>query len=469
MGKHPKYCKLIFASNGNMQGNGQTRYWDGQPRADNDILLQTKYTQCGTICKKKINVAGVDILLKGDPNGNDDLGHLYFGTWSIKVKLKLFGIKIITGYVSKCAKYWEGDMLPITNSAGGLLDFNSEIQDNLIKTSPYTGNNGVWQDNGTTKWGKDSYFKTDGFHWSFVPTSSAFNYGVILNNPFDFLNMNIVFSTLPAHMIYGFPGATMTWQPSTTQLNFPRNPYIRNNFHTDVRNDFLWDNNPAIPVQKIYPICPSGPLPIRGIRMLNREIGDNEISLENRLLHWEANLSLPDVIRVNKHNEYYKYPSIAANNNTLPSVHSKEEPYWIDNTGKNNFFTNNHQLFYYPPISGAFTDNKYTFVPCCNNYLKQQYDAQPIADTKDEEKITIYPNPATREFTMQFIPTSTGKLQYKIVDMYGRVVYKGDAHVTEKNSMYYLPVQLSFDLPLGQYFLLTTFNEQLFSNKIIIK
>lgn len=469
MGRHPKYCKLVAESNGNMMGFGQTRYWDGQPRSDGDHLLQAKNTVYGTILGHKFNLAGVNMEMKTDPNGNGNIGKLSFGTWSIKIKLKWWGIKIYTGFNSICNKDWDANMIPASTSSGGMLDYNYAIDDIFLSPKTYQGS-GEWTTNGTNKWGKDEYVETDGFHWCFVPTSSAFDYGVILNNPFDALNINTVFTGLPFHVFYGTPGSTQRTITSNP-LYFGINPYVRNNHHIDIRNDSLIEHIPS-PHWMEYPFnCPAiGGNMIRKIHLLNREVGDNEIYLENRYLPWDASCSIPNAITVNKMSQFYKYPNYAANPNTVESIYSKELPFIIGPSGlaSEEFNTNTGIVNYYAPFSGPYTTPIYNFQECCENFYKQQSHSGIVTNVPDNG-MTIFPNPTTRDFVMSFIPNNTGELHYQIIDITGKVVYENHATVNRKKYNYFLPVQLPFSLPLGQYILSAIFNTQVFSNKIIIK
>jgi hypothetical protein len=471
LGDHPKYCKLVSASNGNMLGLGQTRYWDGQDRIDGDYLLRNKSRFHGTILGHKVNLAGYELEMKTDPNGIGNLGKLNFGTWAIKVKVKWFGIKIYASFNSLCNKDWDGYMLPISNSAGGLLDFNAEINDNFIDGKDYQGS-GEWTSISAHKWGTDATVNTDGFHWCFVPVSSAFDNQVLLNNPYDIMNMATVFNLLRPHVIYGVPGKTQNTQPSTLSFFWGRNPYIRNSSHTDVRNDTLRDDINIPTSFKWYPPnCPAtGNNMPRVIRMLNREIGDDELSLECRYLPWEATCSIPDKISINVKSEYYNYPSVSPTTKTLRSIYSQEKVHYIiDNQGFQSFNTTTGNVSYNPPFSGPYAMPIFNFQPCCENYLKTPNNGNINNALVSNNEMTIFPNPTERNFVMKFVPTNTGTLEYKIIDLMGKVVYQKKVEIKEKNTNYFLPIQLPFALPLGQYIIHATNNEQLFSNKLIIQ
>ena len=109
----------------------------------------------------------------------------------------------------------------------------------------------------------------------------------------------------PFDVIYGTPGNQISFPPSTQIDNFERNAHIRNQDHIAIRNDSL-TNQSQFPPEYLYlvandPNCD----PNNFIRMVNREIGDNEITLENRTLPWEATLSINEKITANERNKYY--------------------------------------------------------------------------------------------------------------------------------------------------------------------
>lgn len=477
MGDHPQFCKLVAASNGNMMDFGQTRYWDGQPRVAGDLLLRNQALTHGTILGQQFNFAGANLELHTDPDGNGNLAKLSFGTWFVKIKLKWWGIKFYTGFNSLCNKDWDGQMMPTSTSAGGMLDYNWVLEGGILANREYQGG-GNYETISPQNWGTNSFTSTDGFHWNFVPVSSAFDNGVLLDAAYDNINLSQVFNMLPFHVFYGRPGNLMSAQPYSGNIwqLFQNNVTIRNDDHTDIRNDTLRDfvNLPA-PFWKWYPSpCPIGGANMqRVVRMLNREMGDNEISLENRFLPWTATCSMNDAIRVNIKNENYEYPNTPTTVNTLPSVYSQDQPYIIGPNGFNSFFTTNGGMTYLPPFSGPYSEPIYTFQPCCENYgLPKTSITQPPSInflTSNMNEMVIFPNPTTNDFVMKFVPINTGQLNYKITDMLGKVIYQNTEEIKSKTTNYFLPIQLPLTLASGQYLLQASLNEQFFSNKLIIQ
>jgi hypothetical protein len=132
LGKNPKFCKIVALSNGNMLGKGQTRYWDGQPRVAGDRLLELHTRAYVRILGQQFNLLGSDIVMNTDPNGIGNLGSFNCGSYWFKIRLKWWGIKVKTGFYSLAAKIWDGDMRPISTSAGGVMDYTDIIDSALL-------------------------------------------------------------------------------------------------------------------------------------------------------------------------------------------------------------------------------------------------------------------------------------------------------------------------------------------------
>jgi len=478
LGNHPRHCKMVAMSDGNMLGLGQTRYWDGDDRTAGDALLHARTTLHGTILGRRFNLIQGNIQLNTDPNGNGDLGDLSAGTWWVKIRLKWFGIRFYVGMNSALLRDWDGSMRPISTAAGGLLDYNFVIQDELIDNFGlnYTANaNGTWERLNNNRWGWDTRVRTDGFHWNFIPVSSAFNFGPNLVVPYDNLSIGSFMNhpLMPFDVIYGVPGNTQIGGPTTIQADFQNNVEIRNFDHTQLINDTLTDNAGGNPpdFHRLYTsFCPPGPTQIlnRPTQMLNKEVGDNELYLNNRVLPCLASFSISDQIVVNQLNPYYNYPSGVSTVDAMPSVYSKEEPFIIDNNALAQLTTTTGNVTYDPPFTGPFTTPSYNFVPCCENYYKTTPEVKSIF-RELQDGLTIFPNPTTNKFVMKFVPKETGLLHWKIVDLQGRVVQKGNQNVGVENTEYHLPITLQSNLVSGQYILLSQYNESYFTNKLIIQ
>ena len=465
MGDNPRFCKIVALSNGNMAGIGQTRYWDGLPRTAGDRLLDIKTRTYVRILGHQFNFFGSDLEMNTDPLGVGTLAKINAGTWWFKIKLKLFGLKVKTGFITIINKDWEADMNGTSTSAGGSLEFTGMLEVPLLINKQYN-QNGNWQSLGVNRFGTNTDVGTDGFHWSFVPTNSGFKFGNVLNNNYDNMNVSSMLANEPFDVICGIPGQSQFHTPQDlVQEQFWFNFEIGNRQHLTIRNDSLYNNF----VPEFHNTCPNGT--IRPIYMLNREIGNDSIVLENRILPWEMTLSIYNQIDVNKRSLYYTYPSIAFPQFTRESVWSKENPYYITSNGKANFKTNPvMNINYYPPITGTFTEDTFSVVTCCENYFSFK-KSNPKINTisTSSENIVLFPNPTNNyHVSLRFTPKSKGNCMIQIFDIMGRLCFVTNREINDANIVHSLSLQLPNSLRQGAYIVKTTLNDKTFINKLKI-
>jgi hypothetical protein len=464
MGNYPRHTKLVATSNGNMSGFGQTRYWDGLPRTAGDALVHYRREFNVTVLGRTFAFAGVNMELNTDPNGIGTLGRLSFGTWWIKVKLKWFGLRFYTGFNSLCNKDWDGDMRPIGTSSGGIQDMNWALETNMLDNLPIYNGQGNYADpliNTTVR--------TDGFHWGFIPTTSALDFGHALNVPFDAINPATIMGFEPFDVIQGIPNNH--WSLRIPQVlfrnNFQPNAYIRNQHHLFSRNDTLKDNNiaPNFIVEYNSSNCTNG-ISNRPIQTINREIGDDQIYIENRNLPWEGNYTVQDLIFVNIRNPYYTYPNIPTNNNTISSLYSKANPFIISNPLGFAWFNNStgNNLFYVGPFSGPYAQAIPTGTSCCQNYYRYSGPSIPSKILNNFQPV-LYPNPNNGTFTMQFQSETGGNFKLSISNIMGQYIYTNNFKIASGIKNTFVPVQLNYTLPNGTYIIKSTFNNQTFTNK----
>ena len=446
MGGRPQFCKVVAASNGNMAGLDQTRYWDGNPRTPGDRLFNARSEIFVRFLGVRLPIVGFDLKMNTDPNGIGNLGSLNYGTWFIKLKLKWFGIKIYTDYNSLCNKDWHGNMVPISTSSGGLLEYNNEIRANVLDNFPYTGQ-GNWETNTNNSLTR---MQTDGFAWCFVPTASALNFGPALNVNFDGIPTAAVLNNDPFDVIYGIDGSLQAFVPQDINpLDFNENTYIRNQYHLNVRNDSLTDAN-QFPVELFYndpvnnPNC-ENPM----IRMVNREIGDNEIVVDNRTLDWNASLSIHEKITVNDYVRHYTYANYQDLTYTKRSVYSKENPLIINSPAVYDFFVNNNpatDIIYNAPFTGPYNASTFSILPCCNAYL-----APNKFNHGEKHSIKVYPNPLmSNQLNVDFDTNITGQVKYSFFNSIG---VKVNSNILKLDNSNTLRIIRPNELSSGIYFL----------------
>jgi hypothetical protein len=459
-GNYPRHTKLFAISNGNMMGHNQTRLWDGAPRLDGDTLLKVNARATVRILGTRFPYSGLDLRMNADPNGVGNIGGINFGTFWFKIKLKFFGVKILTGFNSLCAKDWDADMRPISNKAGGIYD----IYENYFQGGDFLNNNsglnyngqGIWENiNNANRFGTSVRVKTDGMHFNFVPVSSALDFGNALTIPFDLLPTAIITGNSPFDVSMGWKGDSLYGTSTLQQGLLGENITLRNQIHTAFRNDTLYtDQTNKIQANAILytTFCTgAGTNANRPIRAINREIGDDLLYVENRVLPWQGAYSVSDDIFVNIPSPYYSYPSQPNLLTTLPSVFSKRNPLIITNTGFGIFNTSIGNLNYNTPFTGPYGQFASGLGACCNTYSPRIGNPiyNPIAVPK--QIVSIYPNPNTGNFVLDIRNNNNSVITYTITDLMGKIIETKIVSNLKPLPNVKIPIQLQSNLPKGLY------------------
>ena len=464
-GNYPKYCKMMAMSNGSLAGRNQTSIWNtGVERTPNDRLMHIKSDMNIRVLGRTFKIAGTLMDLKTNPNGQGNIANFEHGTWFVKVKLKWFGLKFTHGFNSMVGKYYNGITLPLCVRPGGIWDgavlpttLNANTVANSLQTLnntfgignaafvptgggnfQVTNNSGGWWLGGSNT----TTVGSDGFHWNFIPVTSALDYATPNLAP-DIQNENIVIKTSlnPFGVITGI---TDTYTDGIWQLN--PNVYLNNRNHLFMRNDILSDVN-GDPL--MYDSCAP-------IRMLNREIGDNELWLENRVLPWKGSFSIHERIMANHRTEFYEYPSFINPSQNIEGVYSKQNPFIIIPVlGHADFNINGANLNYIAPFSGTYTANNTPLVRCCDNQAppsNRENNNQSLV--KNSSELTIFPNPnSTNQLTVRLKVFRDETASFEIINSLGQAVQKGLIPIEQDNEEAYLPISLSTYLTNGVYVL----------------
>jgi hypothetical protein len=428
-GNNPRFVKIVAVANGNMDGNGQTQLWDGAIRTASDRILDMQGRLTIRIRKKNYDYAGFSMRLNTDPNGNGNLGYIQAGHWWFRFKVRLFKIKVITGFNSHTNKHWDAQMRPISTSSGGVYSYNEGLLD-YIANRPnlnYAGAGNWTNPAGQQFLGSSSSISSDGFHWCFVPTASALGHGPFINEKYDSLGATYTMNRSPFAVCKGWPGDSVRAPGvNAVSTDFWRNAYLRNNFHTWVHNQVLWNNTTTPRTRLEYDItkCLSmNPQPNRGIFVLNREIGDDELYIENRILPWQGLYTAPRAVRVNVRNPFYRYIGLPHGINAIPSIYSKANPFMINMPNGMAYFNMmpSATFVYAPPMSGLWTKTVAAIEPCCEEMGRNIMQriappaAFPVAETVS---ISIWPNPANAKINISCSELLAGSY---LVDLHGRI------------------------------------------------
>jgi hypothetical protein len=472
LGDYPKECKIVAMSNGNLKGIGQTRYWDGALRQPGDRLLDLHTNLYISVLRNKIKILGADIELKTDPQGFGNTSSLDIGYYLLSLRLKVFGFKITFSYFPFVSTAWYADMNGRSTAAGGILELNDEVirpARELLKMDYLGGGN--WSSDNSNWLGRDYEMGSDGFHWNFIPVSSALNYSSNPNNlaldlmpPPSFLNKkDIVFDIVYGH---NFSRKTL----NTDSIPTINNASLYNLFHTQVINDTLLDKSVSPPIDRFYDLeCDEGVVPKLPIKMLNREIGDNIIYLNNNRLKYRASFTFSESIFVNFDNPSYNYRNYSPVD-ALESVYSYDYPYIIDNSGSAEFYSNTSSLNYSPPYSGAFLNLQKDIFDCCTEYSKSLIDhnfSDYIYSTTP--KFKIYPNPANEYTILNIKNINQGTLLLSLFDLSGKLILNEEHLITDNFEDINVPINLNHNLKQGIYIFRIINNSEIHNIKLVKK
>jgi Secretion system C-terminal sorting domain len=476
LGENPRYVKLFSVANGNMEGLGQTRLWDGADRAASDRLLDISARLDIKILRRRFNFAGLDVRLNTDPNGNGNIGYIQAGHYWFKFKIRLFRIKIITGFNSHTNKHWDAQTRPVSTSAGGVMTFNDELL-GFIQSKPqlnYSGNGDWINPSGNGSFGVNSRFSTDGFHWSFVPTSSALNDGPFINIKYDSLGALFTMNSTPFDVCKGWPGDSVVATGIATQWQqFANNAFLRNRFHTEVLNQALRNNSstPATILEYDISKCLSmTPQPNRRIFVLNREIGDDKMYLENRVLPWQGLYTSAKEFNINKRSPFYHYAGMTAGVDAIPSTYSKRNPFIILAPSGLAYFNTmpGSPINYLPPMSGNWGKTLFAIEPCCEfmgtNAVQRKPQNPPLPDIT-EAFILIWPNPANKELN---IFSNSPIVDFILIDNQGKVLQLVPVDFSQNGTSNTYKLELPNILLSGLYTIRTTAENGMKQNKKII-
>lgn len=482
IGNYPKFSKMVAMSNGSLAGLSQTSIWNtGVQRTPNDRLLYINSDMNLRVLGRTFKIAGTLLDLKTNPNGNGNIATIEHGTWFVKIKLKWFGIKFQHGFNSLVGKYYNGNTLPLCVRPGGVWDgdnmsgFNVNNVTNALQSLnntfgignaafvptgggnfTVTNNSGGWFFGGSNT----TTVGSDGFHWNFIPVTSALDYASTSLAP-DIQNENILIKTNanPFGVITGITDtyADEIWGPTNIFLNNRNHLFMRNDILNDVNNDPL-----------VYDSCAHVP-----IRMLNREIGDDELWLENRVLPWQGAFSIQNRIMVNHRTAFYEYPLFNTPQN-IEGVYSKQHPFIIlPGIGHATFNVNGFNLNYIAPFSGSYSVNDAQFVPCCDGVAppsNKEDNTVALSPLSESTDITLFPNPVTaNQFTFRMKGYKDYKASYEIFNVLGQTVQTTFFPIQQNGELVNIPVSIEANLPNGIYTIRVKNLDYIYKQTLIIQ
>ena len=487
LGNYPKYCKTIAMSNGSMAGLNQTNDYNGNPRSANDDLLSFNSNVYINLLGLKIPIINADLQLKTNPSGTAPVYHINAGTFGIKIKLKWWGIKVTVGYgsiiQSNSRIITGGDGICVRSGGvlggffqGGTSAFSlaNTMQSTLGTIFPnyntvVDNNNGSydlhsqWTQSGW--FGNNAHIASQGLHWNFIPTTSALDYNTTN------LSYNVqadgfsIPSNNPFNAVMGIYTGCNEYKIDISYMPYE---YTQNRQHLMVRNDLLTTDGAANPpgVRAIKyggDLCTSN----QQVQFLNREIGDDELWLNNYNLKYTARFVPELSLRV----EQSPYLNYSGNSTTRwrKGIYTKTNPMSVISPG--------FAQFNYNPTGGNFTNvylsasqystTKYAWSICClsGQRLANTQGSIINEETSNNSSLLIYPNPnaINTMFNIDVVAQEQGSVV--ITDIVGKVLYV--KHITEGSNTLSIS-KTELNLSAGIYIVSLQLNSHTLTQKLII-
>lgn len=462
MGNYPRFCKNVTMVNGSMGGVRQANLF-GAPRPDNDLMLNITGKIEVTILGKKLKVFENAIRIYTNPNGNGNVYNSTAGTLNYKLKLKWFGVKIVSTYTNlhnnvKNVK----NVLPYCTNAGSnyvRANLNGNTPNGaafflaqafgLISIAPgnyqFSHSLGIpWVSTSTI--GVDA--TSNGFGFGFIPTKSAMDF---TSNP-TMLNENLIpFSNTDLDYLLNNQAFDLVIGNDTSDnTNFTN---LRNLDHLHMRNDQI----------DVFPNCND---PDLGSHIVNREIGDDTTRLDNAVLNRNSTYESETNTRVNTF-DHFLYNYQGALNVPFTRIYSRRNPfrYEIPNPGSYSakFRSGGSNIISF--MNGTFQTQILPMVNCCIDYSLKQPIPTPEPALPSSSHLQVYPNPASNSISLSYYFTTKGNVQIRMIDLTGKLIYKTNVGNAQNGITNTSPIDLNqFHLTPSIYFIeVSNGTERLFS------
>lgn len=338
IGGAPIYCKTVYTSSGSASGQRQLNPHTNDPRTPGDKFLQVDGTSYGRIMFAVVPFTAVDLQMNSAGSSNQ-IFRLYSVQSVFKLKLKVFGLKLITKTPLSPLRVANASIRSYDVESGGIAGTIDAFAPGFkrsgwpAKNIPVLYSFSYSVALGPGKWfagaeagigfvagiGASAIVQSDGFEFCFVPTRSALDYGGdILLGPrspnIETTNAATVMNNTPADVVLAVPDRQIN--PLTLAINKK---------HDDLYNPPLfWDYN----TDTIFFRTCSNEGYNRVSYLLNREIGDEQLYLENfdQAFPFAKYRSEIDIF-VNVRNPAYNYPSFKDFFQNEPGAFSDDKPF----------------------------------------------------------------------------------------------------------------------------------------------
>jgi hypothetical protein len=460
MGNYPRYCKNVTMVNGSMGGVRQANLF-GAPRPDNDLMLNITGKVEAKILGKKVKVFENAIRIYTNPNGNGNVYNSTAGTLNYKLKLKWFGVKIVSTYSNlhnnvKNVK----NVLPYCTNAASVYaytelnrstSFNLADEFDLVTINASPGNFQFSLKVGTpwlSQLGVGVDATSNGFSFGFIPTKSAIDF---TSNP-TMLNENLIpFSNTDLDYLLNNQAFDLVIGNDTSDNSFFTN--FKNRDHLHMRNNQI----------DTFSTCNN---PILGSHIVNREIGDDTTRLDNEVLNRNATFESEINTRVNTF-DHYMYNYQGALGAAWSRIYSRRNPFQYETSVPGSysakFRSGGSNIISF--MNGTFQTQIVPMVNCCIDYGLKQPITISEPTLPSSSYLQVYPNPVSNSISLSYYFATKGDIQIRITDITGKFIYKTNVPNAQNNISNTTPIDLfQFHLTPSIYFIeVSNGAERLFS------
>jgi hypothetical protein len=467
IGNYPRYCKLMALSNGSLSSVRQIQdYSPYNQRQANDVLLDLEGETYTRILGIKFSTYTLALIANSNPDGNGRLIKANADKWKFRIKLFWVGVQIYRTPVQVLnTEIVAANTKPWCTEAGGNIQVASSIPNTrsgdlvpfLLGLRWDIKNNG--NGNYAIKVGlgfpwlvqnnADFTFYSNGLGFGFIPTASALDWGVLNSNAPS--SPHIVNEAWPNKL-------------AKTPFTVIASPGY-NSWHLNVNNSKLRYSEKLTNCENL-------------VYVLNREIGDETLWLNNRILPWQSRFEAELDITANEgsNNPHYEYDGITPIRPvSIGRFYSKQNPLTISavnpvtNSGFNVDFRSELPLNYNPPYAPLTIQVNHLQEDvwiCCKEFSEYK---RPLKEESPDSKetLTLYPNPFADSFLAEILVSESGVYQVIVIDALGKVVSKENIELEEGIMTF---KTFSKQLPSGLYFVqLISANGHVISNQKIAK
>jgi len=452
LGNYPTTCKLIAQANGALTGAGQ-KYLDST-RKPGDLIGYVEANIGIRLFGKRIPVIGAELELRTNKEGDAHFRAFRFdkGAYTFKIRFRRGWFHVEhkwrpavhnEGYVNAkpyCVRAGSTqNTLELQNNynAGfkinlGVVNFQAKSAQNLTSRCPSYFNLDLNVLLGIVGAGTHYVYCTDGPFFSFIPVMSAIGDadGMTDSVKINYWDMPIAdkLKRTPHHAFMG---------PS---FDYDKNKNFEH-LHT-VNSLTYFEADDKTPDSRVAAYFQTQECKEVGGFFLNKEIGTNNLFLNNVVFNYNTTLHVPDTIfgdRLYRHTEYndygtkFVYWQTTTNSVANFGLYSKAEPAITTNGSVIGLYTNettrNKPSEYGKVFTGLLDANTgiKSIKACCN--FKYEYAIGRIASPNidsiviNKPQLSLYPNPLTNSNILRGkITGATGIFTPTIVTLTGKTI-----------------------------------------------